>query len=179
MIENKKIAKRYARAFLHGEAKTDEIDKLIEEVRELDLAMQADDAFRSFMTSPVYAKERKRKVMHDLAEKLGFSQLTRSLIDILIKKDRIGIVADVYEELRSVSDRLHERVRVTLTTAHEPTAEELADMTARISAYFGRTAVVDRTGDESLIGGFIIEGEGKRIDMSIRGQIERLVSQVS
>ena len=178
MIENKKIAKRYARAFLHGEVKTDEIDKLIEEVRELDIAIQADASFREFLTSPAYSKAMKDKVMSDLCGKLGFSGYTRSLVRVMIKKDRMNIVSDVHHELVAVSDRLHERVRISLVTASEPSAAEIDDITGKISAHFGRKAVIDRSIDESIVGGFIVEGDGTRIDMSIRGQIDRMLADI-
>ena len=178
MIENRKIAKRYAKAFLHGEVNLDEVDKLVEEIHALDMALGADERFREYLTSPVNPKENKIRIMREIADKFSLSPLTAAFVEVLIGKRRMNIMHEVYEELLAVSDMLHDRIRVSVVTAYEPSVTDIEDLARKINKYFERKVLVSRSIDESIIGGFVIEGEGKRIDMSVRGQIERLLENV-
>ena len=177
-MHNRKIAKRYAKAFLHEEMDTEKIDGLTDEMRSFVLALESDEKIKEFFVSPVNSKELKIKIMKTLVEKLGFSTYTFSMIEILIKKDRMDIVSDVYEELQDVSDKIHDRVRVKVTTAYEPSIEDIKELSKRISSYFGRRAIIERQIDREIIGGVILEGEGKVIDMSVMGQIKRALSEI-
>ena len=174
----RKIAKRYAKAFLHEQMDTEKIDNLTDEIRSFVLALESDEKIKEFFVSPVNSKEVKIKIMKNLVDKLGFSSYTFSLVEILIKKDRMDIISDVYEELQDVSDKIHGRIRVKVTTAYEPSTKDIEELSKRISGYFGQKAIIERQIDSEIIGGFILEGEGKIIDMSSKRQIERALSQI-
>ena len=177
MIYNKKIAKRYAKAFLHDSTGEKEIDNMTGELESLVNAIESDDKTKQFFVSPIYPKEMKLKITKDLGEKFEFSPYTLSLLKILIKNDRMNIISEVLEQLHEALDKIHDRVRLKVTTAYEPSVKEIKELTQRISDFFGRNAIVNRYIDESIIGGFVIEGDGKLIDMSIKGQIERILSE--
>jgi len=177
-MHNRKIAKRYAKAFFLDGIDTDKIDRMTGEVRSLVAAIGEDGQIRKFFTSPVIPKSAKLTVVKNLAEKFEFLPSTLSLMELLIKHDRMDIIGDVFEEFQSISDRIHERIRVKITTAYEPSKDELEDISRRIGNYFGRKAIVERFIDRDIIGGFILESEDKLIDMSIRGQIQRALSDI-
>ena len=177
-MHNRKIAKRYAKAFFHEEMDTERIDALTDEMRSFVLALESDEKIKEFFISPVNSKEVKIKIVKTLVDKLGFSSYAFSLIKILVKKDRIDIVSDVYEELQDVSDKIHDRIKVKVTTAYEPSTEDIKELSKRISGYFGQKAIIERQIDRDIIGGVILEGDGKIIDMSVKHQIKRALSDI-
>ncbi len=178
MIKNKQIAKRYAKAFLHDNLDMEAFDTMIEEIGALVRIIREDSNFREFIVSPINTKEAELQIFKSLAEKLGFTGYTTTLLEILIRKSRMPILESVYEELLILSDRMHNRVRVRVTTAVEPSVAELKEMSEKINAFLKREAIVERRIDPSIIGGFTIEGDGKLIDMSVRGQITRALSKI-
>jgi len=173
---DKRVARRYAKAFLHDSLDRQTIDTMTDEFKAMVIVMDTDEKIREFFTSPVNSKEKKLKVFNNMAEKLGFSKHTRTALNILIRKERIDILADVYEQIRGVSDDIHKRIRVIVTTAYEPDAAEIREIAQGISTYFSREAVIERNIDPSILGGFVCEGEGRIIDMSVKGQIERVIT---
>ncbi|MFC1489967.1 ATP synthase F1 subunit delta [Candidatus Latescibacterota bacterium] len=177
MLHNRKIAKRYAKAFIHAKMSEKEADTLIEEMSSFIFALESDQKIREFFESPVNAKALKSKVMRDLSGKIGYSGNLISLIEVLIKKDRMNLLPDVADELRIISDRIHNRIRVSLTTAYEPSVDDIEEISNKVSDYFGRNAIVERTIDKSIIGGIVLEGDGKKIDLSIKGQLKRAFSE--
>jgi len=178
MIYDKKIAKRYAKAFLHDSMGEKEIDNLTRELESLVNAIESDEKTKKFFISPVYPRESKLKVIKDLGENFEFSAYTLSLLNILIKNDRMDIISEVLSQIHEVLDKIHSRVRIKVTTAHEPSVKEIKELTMRIGDFFGRKAIVKRYIDKSIIGGFMVEGDGKLIDMSVKGQIERALSEI-
>ena len=173
-----KIAKRYAKAFIHDEMDKEKIESLTDELKSLVLSIESDEKIKEFFVSPVNSKDVKIKAMRDIKDKLGFSSYILSLIEILIKNNRMDIISEVFEQLQEVSDKIHGRIRVKLTTAYEPSVKDIEEMSHRISDYFGCKAIVERHIDKSIIGGFMLEGEGKLIDMSVKRQIERALSEI-
>ncbi|MFC1551650.1 ATP synthase F1 subunit delta [Candidatus Latescibacterota bacterium] len=176
MLHNRKIAKRYAKAFAHEKMSERDIDSLTGELKSFIFALESDIKIKEYFESPVNSKDSKSKVMRDLSGKIGFSDNIVSLIEVLIKKDRMNLLHDVYDELMKNSDRIHKRIRVKLTTAYEPSVDDIEKISKKVSDYFGRNAIVDRSIDESIIGGIVLEGDGKMIDMSIKGQLKRAFS---
>ncbi len=178
MINNKKIAKRYAKAFVNKEADRGKIEILTEEIKALVVVIKSNDSIRNFFFGSLYSREVKLKVTKNIVQRLKFSSYTYSLLELLIRKDRIDILLSVSKELEQLSDEIHNRVRVNITTAFEPSVSELDEISQGIRKYFEKEVVVKRIIDPSIIGGFIIEGDGKLIDMSVRGQIKRILSRV-
>lgn len=178
MIYDKRIAKRYAKAFLSDKVDRKEIDVLAEEMKALVKAFHSDQDIEEFFASPVTLREDKIKVVKKIGKTFDLSPYTVSLLELLIKKDRIIILDSVAEELDELSDRIHERIRVKVTTAVEPSTDDIGTLSERIGTFFGGETKVERQIDPSIIGGFILEGDGKRIDLSIRGQIRRILTKL-
>ena len=175
---NKKIATRYAKAFIHDDMDKKEIDILIEELHSFSNAMESNEIFKKFLIIPVTPKEMKLKIIRDLWGKIGFSAHTLSLLEILIKNDRMDIISEILQQIQEILDIKYGIIRVKVTTAHEPSVKDIEELTQRISGFFGSNAVVKRFIDKSIIGGFTIEGDGKLIDISVKGQIEKALSDI-
>lgn len=178
MIDDRRIAKRYAKAFIHDSIDKSEVDRLAQEIRGVVNALEKDQEVKNFFLNPVVRRATKIKAVERIVERLGFSSFTLELLSILIRKHRVNIIAAVAYELQDISDKLNDRIRVTLTTAAEPSVSEIGVLSERIAKFFKHNTVVDRKIDDSIIGGFILEGDGKIIDMSVKGQIRRILSKV-
>ncbi len=178
MINDKRIAKRYAKAFFHEKMGNELIEIMTEEVTALARVMKSDEDIREFFTSPVNPRKQKLKVIENIGKRLKLSAYTLRFIELLINKNRINLLPAVAEEIREISDQINELVRVKLTTAFEPSVSELKELSERISKYFGCKVIVERKIDTEVLGGFILEGDGKLMDMSVRGQIKKILSNV-
>ena len=178
MIKNKLVAKRYVKAFAHEHTYKEKISRLSDELKAIAKALESDDNLGEFFRSPITPRDVKLRVINNMAKQLDLSSYTRSLLGLLIRNRRMEYLPSVAEELQMLSDELNDRVRVTITTAYEPSAQELEDLSKRISKYFKRKVLAERQIDPSIIGGFILEGDEKVIDMSIKSQIERIFSKI-
>ncbi len=178
MIDDRRIARRYAKAFLRGDVDKDSMERLASEFRTLVNIIDDDPEIHEFFRTPLAPKKRKIDAVKRIGDKLGLSNFTVELLEVLINKDRVEILDAVADELRDISDHLNDRVRIAMTTAYEPSAAEIGDISERIGQYFKSSVIVERSIDPDIIGGFILKGDGKLIDMSVRGQIRRILDKM-
>ena len=178
MANKRQIAKRYAKAFIHVKADREKIAALTGEVKALVTAVQLEDHIRVFFANPTIPREVKLTVVKNLVKHLNLSDYTHSLLEMLIKKNRFSLLPEISVELQNISDKMFDLVRLKVTTAFEPSVSDLDELSSRISDYFGRKTVIERDIDPSIIGGFVIESDGTLIDMSIKGQIKRILSRI-
>lgn len=171
-----KIARRYAKIFLTEKMGSSEILNLAAEMQFISDTIRANADIAECIVSPAVSREKKLEIVRGLVREGGFSNFTLELLEILISHYREDIIVNVSQELHYIADEILNRIRVHLITVPEPSVSEIQGMTKRVGQFFGKNVFVERHFDSSIIGGFILEGEGKRIDMSIRGQLERLIS---
>ncbi len=177
MNDKTKIARRYAKIFLTGKMKSDAILNLAAEMQFIADTIRANADIAEFLTSPAVPRERKLDMVRGLVQKGGFSNYTHELLNILIRQNREDILVNVSRELHFIADKILNRIRVHLITVPDASVSQIEGVTRRVGQFFGKNVFVERHFDSSIIGGFILEGEGKRVDMSIRGQLEDLLSK--
>jgi F-type H+-transporting ATPase subunit delta len=173
VIRKIRLAKKYARVFLTEKMDKENILILAAEMQFIADAFRRDTLVEEFFSSPAVPPQKRLEAVQRFAAEGGFSPYTLHLLKVLIEKGRGDIIPFVARELHSIADCILNRIRVRMTSAAEPSVTEIEGLSKRISHFFGKNVFVERAIDPSLIGGFILEGEGKLIDMSIRGQIER------
>jgi len=173
-----KLGRTYAGIFLtHGMGES-EILILAAEMQFISDAFTRDSRVEEFFSSPAVPRIEKLQALGFFAEKGGFSPHTLQLLKILIRHGRGDILPFVSRELHFIADRILNRIRVRMTTAVEPSVSEIEGLSKRIGRFFEKNVFVERASDPSIIGGFILEGDGKMVDLSIKGQIHRALLDI-
>ncbi len=168
-----RLGRIYAGVFLtHGMGEGD-ILMLAAEMQFISDVYTRDSRVEEFFASPAESGIQKIQAVRVFAEKGGFSPHTLQLLEILVRRGRGDILPFVSRELHFIADRILNRIRVRMTSAAEPSITEIEGLSKRIGKFFGKNVFVERAIDPSLIGGFVLEGDGKLVDMSISGQIHR------
>jgi F-type H+-transporting ATPase subunit delta len=177
MIKEMEIARRYARVFLNKKMDKNAILTLAAEMQFISDTIESDSELKEFFRSSVIARKKKLQVAIDLVERGGFSHYTLELLLLLINKNRGYLITYVSRELHFIADAILSRIRVRMTTAAEPSVTEIEGLSKKIGLFFGKNVFVERYMDPSIIGGFILEGDVKLVDLSVRGQIRKALSQ--
>lgn len=177
MITKMKIARRYARIFLTEKMAKDSILTLAAEMQFISDTISADAFIAEFLTSPAISSEKKLGVVRALVRRGQFSHFTLELLETLIRHSREDIIVHVSRRLHFIADDILNRIRVQMYTAAEPSVTEVEGLSRRIGHFFEKNVFVERFVDQSIIGGFVLEGDGKRVDMSIRGQLEKILEK--
>jgi F-type H+-transporting ATPase subunit delta len=169
-VRSSKVAKRYARALAglssgHVQLETwgAELERLAQVVD------QPDVAFR--FASPDISPKIKLEALAKIAEKLELSFPVRSFSVVIARHGRIQDMSAIAEAYRRILDDLMARTRATLTFAQPPSDADLARILAELEAIAHKKIIPMVNVDSSLLGGVVVELEGKIYDGSLASRL--------
>ncbi|MDD2281805.1 MAG: ATP synthase F1 subunit delta [Eubacteriales bacterium] len=170
-----KAAKRYAAA-LHSYARqhglTTEILKQLEEIAGL---WQDSPELRQVMQSPRIERSRKAKILQAVGSRLEFSQPLTNLFNLLLDKGRLAIFPALFREFEALEDMAAGRTRARCLVAHSLTEQQLGQLRRRLIKISGaKDVLIALEADPSLLAGFVVSIDGKIIDGSLKGRLNRL-----
>jgi len=171
------VARRYAKALYDLAAEEQSIEPTGILLRQI--AGGVDQAGPASFARGVLPSDQRRQVGELIATKVGMDTLTGRFVRLVAERDRLadlGPIADWYARLE---DHAAGRVRVAITS---PVALSDADVAAICKAFrdiAGGEVVASVDMDEGLLGGAIVEFEGRVFDGSIRSALVRLASRMA
>ena len=148
-------------------------EKFLEELKEINDTFSKNPEYMELLSSPAIPLS-DRKAVIDGALKDNYSEHIVSFIKLLCDKKHIlsfSLCVDEYETLfenyKSVSVA---KVRY----ACEISQEQKEELKAKLKKISGRDVVLECETDETLLGGLIIEIDGKEIDASLRTRLKEV-----
>jgi F-type H+-transporting ATPase subunit delta len=162
----------YAEALLEAAKEKKRLDRVRNEFDEFAAAAQGSDALRGFLANPQIEGETKRAALEDLLS--GSDELFLNFLRLLVEKDRIAEVEDVYEEWGRLLAREERVLELELITAVELSEKEAKRLVKEIEDASGRRVEASRSVDPALIGGLVVQAGSLRLDASVRGRLDQL-----
>jgi F-type H+-transporting ATPase subunit delta len=166
MNNSPRLAQRYAKSLIDLATELKQLDVVHEDMQVLQAILKNRD-FVLMLNSPIIKSDKKNKIINAIAGG-KISKISETFLKLLCNKNREsnlpGIVASFLTQYNTLKG-LH---NAKLTTA-SPISEELFDsFVTKIKT----SSSIDHLNletevDENIIGGFVLEMEGKLIDASI------------
>jgi F-type H+-transporting ATPase subunit delta len=174
------IVGRYARAFadLVLDHKLD-VQRTLDEVSAFSQVLEQSSELRRVWESPAIPVEQKRSLLDSLTKRMRAQQLVRNLVAVLIDQRRIAVVPHVARELERELNRRLGFSEAEILSARELSVEEKRALEKQIERLTGRKVRARYGRDESLIGGALVRVGSTVYDGSIRGQLQRLRTELS
>jgi F-type H+-transporting ATPase subunit delta len=116
--------------------------------------------------------DRRRAVEQMLGDQV--SPQARNLVLLLAKRGRFAILPEVSAEYDALVRESRGIVAATVTTPAPLSAQELAQVTAKVEQLAGTKAELTLATDPTLLGGLTIRIGDRLIDASVRGRLQRL-----
>lgn len=102
-----------------------------------------------------------------------------SFLMLLCEKGRMRHIAEINEDYTRLL-REHERISDALVTSAEPLSEEEAKrLCEKLRVSLGHEVKIINKVDRSIIGGLVIEVDGKVLDGSVRGRLAEIKEVIS
>ena len=95
----RRFARPYARAIMDVAASSDRASALLAELRAFERARKGSPELQSLYANPAQAAEAKMGVTRAIAQRLGSSDLTVKVLEVLVRNHRINDVAAIGEAL--------------------------------------------------------------------------------
>ena len=176
-MQNPRLAQRYAKSLIDLVAEMDQLDPVHDDIMLLDAICTQSREFVLMLKSPIISTDKKNKIIDAVTEN-KISKITRTFIKLLCSKNRESLLPEIISSCIEQYNKIKGIHKATLTTAF-PVTEEIKDTFIQKikSGYAIKNIELETKVNENLIGGFVLEMEGKRIDASILRDLKDVKKQ--
>lgn len=172
------VARRYAKAIASIASEQNSLDATATELRAL-ATLAADPSIAPILANPLLSPDSRRSIAHTLGEQLQLGPMTRNFLSLLADQQRLDLLMRIADQYDRIVDKALGRVRARIQTAVELSADQQQAVDAALERLTGRKVIAERSVDKDLLGGMVVEVEGKVYDGSVRTQLRRLASAMA
>lgn len=167
------VAKRYARAIFELAEQQNKLDPVYSQLKAFADVLQKDTRLRYYFLSPKVSKQEKSDSLNSLL-KNKVEVIVANLLLLLIKKNRLESLEQIVLFLNRFIDRKHNRKQAVVTSAITLTEQNLRKLQTLLSESFHADIILENVVNADILGGFIVQVEGKIIDGSIINQLKTM-----
>ena len=177
MIEGS-LARRYTRALFQLAHEAGQEEVIGQQVDDFFAAYNGSD-LRTVLTNPAFDVATRKRILIQVGNTQKLSVLTIHFLSLLLERDRLGHLPGIVSCYRRLLNEAKGRVDAKVVSA---TALDLAlteQVRERLRGLSGKDVVLKQEVDPSLLGGIMVELEGKVYDGSIRTQLEKMKQRIA
>jgi F-type H+-transporting ATPase subunit delta len=173
-MPNPRLAARYAKSLIDLSLEQGKLEEVYQDNLYLKSIIRVSPELVSILNNPVIHSDQKLKIQ----QALTFSEtgeITKLFVSLLIKKGREGYLPEIVNAFIEQYKEYKGIYTVTLTTAIPVSDDVKNSIIGRIKRE-GNMKEVELISvvQENIIGGFILEGNGKRIDASVAYDLTKI-----
>ena len=166
-MNNPRLASRYAKSLIDMAVELDQLNAVHDDIMLLNSVCKKSREFVVMLSSPIIAADKKYKVIQAITDG-KVSQITQTFIKLLASKNREANLPEIITAFIEQFNKIKGIHKVKLTTAI-PASEEIKNsFIKKIEASSSINNIeLEAITDEKIIGGFVLEMDGKLVDASI------------
>ena len=168
----------YAQAIFMLAAENEDIvgfEKALEEIAEV---FTGEPKYLQFLSSPGIAlSERLDAIEKAFGE--SFPREIVSFVKLLCERRHIEEFIDCVCEFKRLANEVSKISEAKVTSAVELTEEERENLKQKLERMSGHTVMLDLTVDKSILGGIIVEMDGKVMDNSLKKHLKDVKDVIS
>ena len=172
------IARRYAKAIVSVAQEQNALEQTGDELRLL-RALAEDPQIAQGLANPLLAATARRGLARAIAEQLKLRPIMRDFLCLLADHRRLDQLVGIADQYQRILDQMLGRVRATITSTAPLAPEQLEAVVGALARQTVRTVLAEERVDERLLGGVIVDIEGKVYDGSLRTQLEALATSIA
>lgn len=170
------VARRYAKALYELASQEGGVEDAAASLEQL--ATAVGDLDEGTLSPGVLDADARQKLGAALAAPFGGGTLGK-FIQLLADRDRLEILPNIHEWFERIRDEADGRVRLTVTSATELDAGEIDSVVAAFKKIAGGNVTAEVNTDPSLLGGAVVEVQGRVYDGSIKTRLTRLAAKMA
>jgi len=134
--------------------------------------------FMDFLCSPRIPKKERLAVIEETF-KDALPEHVVSFVQLLCERGRIRNLTSCIKEYKELLDSLNRVSLAKVTSSVELTDAEKQKLVSKLEKISGHSVMLDCSVDKSLIGGLVVEMDGKLMDGSIRHRLHEVKEVIS
>jgi len=169
----REVGRLYAEAILHVAEEGGQAESLLEELNGLVEYLDRNPEFERFLASPLIEEGPHSQVIEDAFRGKASDLLVDSLL-VINRKGRLSALRAIAVAYRAALRDLRGWMDVHVRTAVPLTAPLRARLNQVLAASTSRRPTLIEKVDPALIGGLVIEVEGRKVDASVASRLHDL-----
>lgn len=141
--------------------------------------MKESEDIKNFLANPTVAEEKKKDLVKRIATESGFNQYTVNFLNLLIDGNRIDAINEICEAFENKYCDLTDTQVAVLRSAVKLEQEQQFLIAKKLQELTGSKNIkLKPVIDESLIAGFVVEWGSSQIDLSVKGQLDKIGNEL-
>ena len=169
----------YANALVELARSKNALEAIHTDVDALASYMKESEDIKNFLSNPTVNENKKKDLVKRVASESGFNEYTVNFLYLLIDQNRIEAITEICEAFETRYCQLTDTMVATLRSAVKLEQEQQFLIAKKLQELSGaRNVKIVPVIDESLIAGFIVEWGASQIDLSVKGQLNKITGEL-
>ncbi len=176
-MNNPRLAGRYAKSLIDLATELNQVDIIYADMKFIQSICKSNPDFVNVLRSPIIKPGTKERIIESITN--GRVNLTTgSFIGLLVRKGREINLPEIADAFIAQFNQLREIHQLKITTAVAISESVKSEIVNKVKASTSLQNIeIETAVDEELIGGFVLEMEGKLIDASILRDLNDIKKQ--
>jgi F-type H+-transporting ATPase subunit delta len=167
------LARRYAGALFDLALEKTVLPDIHEELLSFLELLNKNQDFRLFFNAQDVSNQQKADVVGKVLDHQA-SERFRNFLYVLLRKGRAEIYPTVVAEFTRLVDKYNKRIHATTTTAVALDEGLRSRLKSALDSMFSADVGITNNVDPAILGGIIVQVEGRILDGSLQNQLQRL-----
>jgi F-type H+-transporting ATPase subunit delta len=176
MIEGR-LARRYSTALFQLAREASQEEQVGGEIAQFYRAYTGSELQRT-LTNPAFAVDSRKRILIEIANAQGASVLTTHFLSLLLERDRLGHLPGIASSYQRLLNESKGRVEAKVVSAMPLETAHVERLLATLRGISGKQVVLHKETDPALIGGLLVELEGKIYDGTVSTQLENMRQRI-
>lgn len=173
-----RAAKRYAKSLIELAKEQDCLELVYDDMQFFSTVVKENRLFAVMLKNPIIKHDKKRKILHALFDE-RMNKLSLLAFDLITKKNRESILEEIAYEFQVQYNNLKGLQVAEITTTMSLDDEMRKKFNNLVKEISGKEAKLDEIVDEDIVGGFVLNIGDKRLDQSIRSQLNSIKRELT
>lgn len=176
---NEQVGSAYAVALVDLAKSKDVLEAVHADVDALASILKEDETLNEFLMNPIIGDEKKKELLESLAKEAGFNESTKTFLFLTVDKGRIDCLQEICQFFETEYCKLTDTQVATLRSAVKLEQEQQFLIAKKLQELTGSKNIkLKPVVDKSLIAGFVVEYGSSQIDMSVKGQLDKIGTEL-
>jgi F-type H+-transporting ATPase subunit delta len=153
------------------------VDRIREELAQVDDALRQDRDLRLFFFSPYFTSDEKKDAVARVLE--GADERLVNFLRLLTERHRMPLLPRIRRQFDAMWAEENRLLPVSVTSAVELDESLVDDIGRRIQDQTGRSVELSANVDPEVLGGLVVRVGNMVLDASVRNRLEQLRKQVA
>jgi|DewCreStandDraft_4_1066084.scaffolds.fasta_scaffold08100_8 F-type H+-transporting ATPase subunit delta len=171
------VARRYAKALFHLAREANQLEQVADELDQL-VTLVTSPELAPVWNNPLLNAQERREIVAVLQRQLGFSDLLGRFLSYLADHKRLRELPAIRQVYQQLLDEAAGRTRARIVSALPLSPEQVERLVQFLERRTGKKVLAETVTDPSLLGGFLVEAEGKVYDASVTNQLALLAARL-